>query len=524
MTTGLRIVYAVSLLALVALLVLVTGQRRQATGFQAADLALDEGVPATAYLPGGAPGPGAARFGVRQPGPPGEAAVVVAHGYAADRATMRALSESLAAAGYVVVAIDEAGHGLNPRSLRTGSGRPDYLTTDVAAAVEWLRTTRGVAAERIVLLGHSMGARAVFTYAAQRGGVAGLALLAGADDRPGPFRPRNALLVYAERDLPGIEDLVRATAASLAGTGPVAADQTYGDVAAGTAVRLVRIPGVNHGGLVTSPVAFAEVLAWVDRVTGHPARAAAATLRSAPLGSPLVWLAFLLTLPGLGALLGRLAPSAVAEPLRTSPLDLPTWLLGLLLPLPFLPAASAGLLAGRSHADLNVTHLALAGLVLVASLVLARRVTRWPVAVPSSLAVGALGAVAVGTLLSPASAYLHGTALTADKAQLALWSAACLLPLAWAFHRLCVRARGWRGALLRIGGRLLALLVVVAGNAAGVFGFPGTIALFVLIAGAVLLEPVFAGFYLRSRNLVAAAGLEALVLGWLFALYLPLSY
>jgi hypothetical protein len=34
-------------------------------------------------------------------------------------------------------------------------------------------------------------------------------------------------------------------------------------------------------------------------------------------------------------------------------------------------------------------------------------------------------------------------------------------------------------------------------------------------------EPVRAGFYLRSRNQVTAAGLDAIVTVWLFALNLP---
>ena len=82
----------------------------------------------------------------------------------------------------------------------------------------------------------------------------------------------------------------------------------------------------------------------------------------------------------------------------------------------------------------------------------------------------------------PASAYFHGVGLTLEKALLTLWSALCLAPLALAMQWLALPARWWHGTLLRLAVRIVVLATVVAGNALGVFGFPGTIAILVLLA------------------------------------------
>ena len=104
-----------------------------------------------------------------------------------------------------------------------------------------------------------------------------------------------------------------------------------------------------------------------------------------------------------------------------------------------------------------------------------------------------------------------------------LWSALCLAPFALTTQWLLWRPRWWSAMLLRLVARFVLIASVVAGNMLGVFGFAGTIAIFALVASLVIVEPLLAGFYLRSRNQVTAAALDAIVTAWLFTVNLPTS-
>jgi pimeloyl-ACP methyl ester carboxylesterase len=523
--TGHRIVSVVSVLALATLLVIVAWDHRHVPpGFQQVDVGLAGGVPATLYFED-PPGPAAAiRPGIDQAaaGPEDRRGIILAHGYGGDRRTMESLAESLTHAGYTVVSIDEDGHGMNRNSYRAGSGAADHLVADIRAGVEYLRGTYGVAPSRIAVVGHSMGARAALAYGSHESGVAGLVMLSGSSDFMGPQRPANALFLYAAQDLPGIERSVGIVAAKLARVEQPGQEKTYGDFSAGTAVRVARIPGVGHGTILHSPAAFREIVAWL--VTNRPVRTEPATFVDYPIGRPLLWLSFLLVLPGLGGLLARLAPALDRVQSRARWFDPALPGLALIFPLFVVAQGRSGVLMGLSDADANVTHLSLGGILLVVALVLSGRVSRLPDRLPGALTVAVVGWFAAGALLGPVSARFHGTGLTPEKAWICFWTAACLAPFAYSFQLLVHRDRWWHGTLLRLGGRLAVLIAVAAGTALGVFGFPGTIAVFVLLASLVIVEAILAGFYARSNNLVTAAGLDALITGWLFALYLPSNF
>src|SRR5512134_4152509 len=99
--------------AALQLLCLVWLGRAQRGGPTHVDLEIPGGIPATLYLPGPpADGP-------RLPDPPGAGsappAVLLVHGYSADRAGMSVLARRFANAGYGVLAIDLRGHGRNER-------------------------------------------------------------------------------------------------------------------------------------------------------------------------------------------------------------------------------------------------------------------------------------------------------------------------------------------------------------------------------------------------------------------------
>lgn len=518
-----RIVGIVSALALLALIMGII-QQRPASGDHREPLWLAGGVRATLYYrdPPGAPPVRMPGVDGPAPGSGNHAGVVVAHGFAADRSTMEAVAESLANAGYTVVSLDLTGHGLNRYPVSVGGG--EQMADDIRIGVQYLHETMGFEFSKIAALGHSMGAKAVLEYGSRSAGLGGLVMLGGATQLLGPEPPRNTLFLYAERDLPGIEAGVRITAARLAHVGKVEERRTYGDFTAGTAVRIAQIPGVSHGPLVNSPVAFTEAVDWLDQATGFPARAAPPAFLKHPLGSPLIWWSFLLVLPGLGLLLARLAPDTPAAGTQARWVDLGALPVALLMPLPFLVLGRPGVLMGLSLADLNVTHLALAGVLLVAGLFALGRFrpafARWPTA----LAVAAAGWLAVSVLYGPVGAYFHGVGLTPEKARLAAWSALCLAPFALAMQWLLYRPQWWRGTALRLAARIGVFACVGLGLALGVYGAAGLIAIVVLMAAFVTVEPVLAGFYARSRNILVAAGFDAIVTGWLFALFLPTTF
>src|SRR5262245_56369266 len=92
--------------------------------------------------------------------------VVVAHGYAGSARLMRGFAVTLARRGYVVALLDFTGHGANPRRLSyAGDDWDAALQRDLGRAVGLLRSLPTVDPERIGLVGHSMGAGAVATYA-----------------------------------------------------------------------------------------------------------------------------------------------------------------------------------------------------------------------------------------------------------------------------------------------------------------------------------------------------------------------
>ncbi len=527
MITVRRVVGLVSALALVVLVVAGYQLRTQfPPGYHKVDVGLAGQVPATVYFQDSPDAPAGFRPGIDQHASaaslrPG---VVMVHGYGGDRRTMEGLAQSLTLAGYTVVSIDASGHGMNRNAYRDGWGAADHLAAGVRAGVRFLRETSGIDPARIVVLGHSMGARAALAYGSHQSVAAGLVMLSGSADFLGPQRLRNTLFLYAERELPGIEPSVGVVAAELAGVAAIAQRRTYGDMSQGTAVRVAQIPGTGHGTILVSPDAFAEIVHWLDQVTGFSVRSAAPVLVPRPLGAPLLWVSFLLVLPGLGLLLGRLGPQPDGFSSRPRWFDLAGLLAALLLPMAIITADRPGVFLGSSDADVNVTHLAVAGVLLLIGMSLFGRLHWTGRRILRVLAVAAVGLLAISALLGPVSANFHGVGLTPEKAGLTIWGFLCLAPFALGFHSLLFRERWWRGAVIRLAGRIAVLGAVGVGNAAGLFGFPGTIAVFVLLASTAIMEPLLAGFYGASRNPVAAAALDALVTAWLFALYLPSNF
>ena len=135
-----------------------------------------------------------------------DAGVVVVHGFAGSARLMIGFADTLARRGYVVVLPDLTGHGANRRRLSTTDGVVSTLDgasdteigydTDVASdidvAVRYLQTAHALALSRIALVGHSMGAGGVTSYAVAHNQIAATVAISLGGGRGPSARPGRA--------------------------------------------------------------------------------------------------------------------------------------------------------------------------------------------------------------------------------------------------------------------------------------------------------------------------------------------
>jgi len=173
----------------------------------------------------------------------GEHAVVLAHGMVFDKESWREQALALEAAGLQVLAIDFRGYG----DSRAGSQGNDAKHLDVLAAVRYLR---GAGAERVSVVGGSMGGRASAqaSIQAKPGEIDRLVLLAHAPVQEPARIQGAALFLVAEGE--ALADTVRKQHAAKQGE-----------------KKLVVLPGSAHAQhLFKTDLAdrvLAEIRAWL---------------------------------------------------------------------------------------------------------------------------------------------------------------------------------------------------------------------------------------------------------------------
>jgi dienelactone hydrolase len=497
--------------------------RLERGGSAHADLELPGRVPATLYLPR----PGGSGAGLPEPPPPAERppAIVLCHGFAGDRAMTSTLARRLAAGGYAVLALDARGHGENRNAFSPGRGRSDHLGEEFAAAVDFLRASPHVDGARLAVMGHSMGAGAALDYATRDSGLDAAVLISGGAAAEGPYRPPNPLFVYAAGDPPALRERVRTLAQRLAGDA-VRAGAAPGDASQGAAVRAVEIPGRDHATILWSEAAAREVVRWLDASFGV-ARAGEPGLGDPRLAAAgIALLAFLLVAPGIGALAGRIAPSAPLVPAAGGGLRFAGVLAALALSLPLAagPVATAflPLAVGREIAQILLG----AGLGVLVALVVrdkldAKRLAwRWP----RALGAAALACAAVAGLLTPIGVVAHRLALTPERAASGALLALLLFPLFLALGVSLRRGSTGVALVASLAARAGILGALALGAGAGIL--PGVVALMLpsLAFCFVLVELVATPLYAASRNVLAIAAFESACLAWLQAATLPILW
>jgi dienelactone hydrolase len=347
---------------------------------------------------------------------PGDAGVVVAHGFAGSGRLMLGFADTLARRGYVVVLPDLSGHGANERRLSTTDG----VAFDIDVAVRYLRTTHALPLSRIALVGHSMGAGAVTSYAVAHAQItATVAISLGtADDVPhDPAVPRNLLLVVGGGEM----DRFRAAAAEALRRGYPEArtGQIMGDPRLGTARRESVVPATEHITVLFADQTHVETARWLDAAFGRPPVPVEPRPRDRLGPAGLVVLGFLIGIVPLSALLARwTTPREPDSEPPLGPVRPPRWsfvvgggLVGCCvavagaqyLPTDDLPLAVGGYAAG---------FFAVVGLVLLAAWALDRPDGRRTTA-PRLVSPGPVGPRLVGPRTATAALVLTGYAVTA---------------------------------------------------------------------------------------------------------------
>ena len=196
--------------------------------------------------------------------------VLAVHGYINTRETQSPFAIEFARRGYVVLALDQRGHGYSGGGATSkGFGGPEGLT--------YLRSLPFVDKDQIGLEGHSMGGWTVLAAAAVMPDAYRALVLEGSSTgapfaKTGtPTWPRNTAVVYSRYDefAPLMWQAPKAAAVgstpkleALFGTSvPVETGRTYGDIAQGTARRLTQ-PVATHPGDHISREAVADAADW----------------------------------------------------------------------------------------------------------------------------------------------------------------------------------------------------------------------------------------------------------------------
>jgi pimeloyl-ACP methyl ester carboxylesterase len=196
--------------------------------------------------------------------------ILAVHGYINSRETQDGFAIEFARRGYVVLALDQTGHGYSdPPAFAGGFGGPDGLA--------YLRSLEFVDKNNIGLEGHSMGGWTVLAAAtAAPNDYKSMVLEGSSTGKPfaadgTPNWPRNVALVFAQYEefstlMWGVDKARDVTQSpklwGLFGTqGPVEPGKVYGDIAQGTA-RVLYTPAITHPAEHISHEAIGHSLDW----------------------------------------------------------------------------------------------------------------------------------------------------------------------------------------------------------------------------------------------------------------------
>ncbi len=201
-------------------------------------------------------------------------AVVVLHGYLANLAFVEVpWARDLAALGCAVLLVDRRGHGRSGGDWWPPAAASDGVVAqdaDAAAALAYLRHLPAIDPSRLAVLGHSDGGTAAIIAGSTDWGLSATVALS-ASIAPAVLvnhvAPRNLLLTYGGDDhfIVNETDTMLISAAT---RGYLAGPGRTGNLADGSARRLLEVPDRGHVDLLYSEPARRAVLEWL-RVALH---------------------------------------------------------------------------------------------------------------------------------------------------------------------------------------------------------------------------------------------------------------
>ncbi|MGM4917176.1 alpha/beta hydrolase family protein [Tardiphaga sp. 813_E8_N1_3] len=293
--------------------------------------------------------------------------ILAVHGYINSRETQDGFAIEFARRGYVVLALDQTGHGYSDGpAFSNGFGGPDGLAH--------LRGLTTVDKNNIGLEGHSMGGWTVLAAATAMPNDYKAMVLEGSSTGK-PFAadgtttwPRNLALVFAKYEefsplmwgVAKARDVVTSPKLwALFGTSAaVEPGKVYGDLAAGTA-RVLYTPAITHPAEHISHEAIGYALDWFGKTLtgGTPLPPSDQIWFRKEIGTSIALLGFVAFLIGMfdGLLEARMfsrlilpEPADGSKPLET-PVDRTRWLMALALSvlIPALTYYPAFTLAGN---------------------------------------------------------------------------------------------------------------------------------------------------------------------------------
>lgn len=200
-------------------------------------------------------------------------AILAVHGYINSRETQSGFAIELARRGYVVLALDQTGHGYSdPPAFANGFGGPDGLA--------YLRSLNFVDKNNIGLEGHSMGGWTILAAAATMPEAYKSVVLEGSSTGSGfamdgtPAWPKNLAVVFSLHDefAPLMWEVARGSDAPKSVklqkvfglSEPIQVGRVYGDMANGTARALFQ-PNTTHPGDHLSSVAIGYAVDWFGK-------------------------------------------------------------------------------------------------------------------------------------------------------------------------------------------------------------------------------------------------------------------
>jgi len=268
--------------------------------------------------------------------------ILAVHGYFNSREAQSGFAIEFARRGYVVLALDQTGHGYSaPPAFANAFGGPDGL--------RYLRSLDFVDKENIGLEGHSMGGWTVMNAAAALpDGYKSIVLEGSSTGKPfapeGSTRfPRNLAVVFSKYDefsgvmwnVPTATQVNQSKKlqAVFGVDGSVETGRVYGSIEDGSA-RVLYTPAITHPMDHISPTAIGHAIDWFQRTLkgGNPRPASDQTWYWKEAGTSIALIGFVVLILGLlEAFLGlpwfaQLRSEGTVQPSETASLAPRWWL------------------------------------------------------------------------------------------------------------------------------------------------------------------------------------------------------